>query len=66
MPHATPLVGCLVNLRQFDRETGRTIGMAAILSNEPSCLRAEIGARYVRPAIRPARQLEPWQVFLSA
>ncbi len=28
---------------QIDRETGRPIGMVAILANEPSCLRAEIG-----------------------
>lgn len=41
----TPPCLCYLN-GQIDRETGRAIGMAAILANEPSCLRAEIGEMF--------------------
>lgn len=38
-------------VRQVDRETGKIIGMAAIVANEPSCLRAAIGrVSYCMPA----------------
>ncbi|CAM9676866.1 unnamed protein product [Ectocarpus fasciculatus] len=42
----------------FDRETGRVIGMAAILGNEPSCLRTEIGDIWLNPAFRETRALQ--------
>ncbi|CAN0030079.1 unnamed protein product, partial [Hapterophycus canaliculatus] len=48
----------------IDRETSRAIGMAAILANEPSCLRAEIGDVWLNPAFRESRALQDLHFLL--
>lgn len=43
---------CVERLWQVDRETAKTIGMASILANKPSYLRAEIGEDIKLPFAR--------------
>eukprot|EP00752_Nemacystus_decipiens_P001899 g1829.t1 len=58
---ASPLLQPLADGLRFaviDRDTNRAIGMAAILANEPSCLRAEIGDVWLNPAFGETHALQ--------